>query len=175
MSAEFGFFGFLRKMPEGEKVPKEPIQEKETIDPDIYLQKVRDMFSVCNIYYPGCWDDDVLETAFPPEEIFYLDKDPNEFDPPRPHYVQADVLDAPFEDGFFDAAFIQDMHETPEELAAILKKVKSQGIVIYSSNECGMNYGAEFDTFLATDGISEVDLPFETYYFRTFLWGKIPS
>src|SRR3989344_3233607 len=59
-----------------ERTPHQPLPENIR-HVTTFLRKIRTHFPISLIYYPGCGGDQILEKAFKPWEIIYVDKDAN--------------------------------------------------------------------------------------------------
>ena len=110
------------------------------------LQNLRAGFEIRNILYPGCrYDANSLSEAFSPNEVFYMDSDAKvfrdiygRFDHAKNMFVE-DVADSHFPDQYFDAVFLQDLHdeEKPRNLRGALRMLKVGGLLIHSNKDCG--------------------------------------
>lgn len=117
----------------------------ERADANKFLSNLKSDLRIGNIYYPGCSQDTALEPVFT-GKITYLDKKIERHDAGK-RGLLGDFTAPPPEitDGAFDAALIKDLHLHLQEdgqdatsearLAAILKKVKHEGTIIYGKRE----------------------------------------
>ncbi len=137
-----------------------------------YLSRLRQLFPISRIYYPGCGNDVILEGPFKPEEIVYLDEDgediPKKWRRPPYNFVLGDYGRHRFEDNFFDAIFYQDNHANREETRTIRRTLRPEGIIIHSSFDCSYPTCLEVEQFSRMRGIVEVHLPFCNEYYTAF-------
>jgi len=134
-----------------------------------YLSLVRKHYGISSIYYPGCTGETILETAFPKDEIFYLDKTIRRNDNTR-NSVVGDMLTPPFPENTFDAAYIQDIHihENPKKLDAVLSVVKNNGIIIYGKRDACPSWKQELPVLNNSDNLSYIQYPYEDARFSTY-------
>ena len=148
------------------------------VEPGTYLGKVKTICGISKILYPGSLDDfGSLEGVFGRDKIVYLDVDRipryGSFwrrilrKPQVRNLVQADARYSPFSE-VFDAVFMQDMHATPEELAAILQTLKAGGVLIFSTNDCGDKEGVQPYHLRKHPLLSRLHFPFHTKYYTTY-------
>lgn len=138
---------------------------RENIDKQTYLARLRSLYPISQIYYPGCWNDHSLEETFDPKEIIYLDSDFRGIKP-RKKLVVAKMEVPPFIEGIFDAMFYQDVDVEPPAFKAALRTVRLGGLVIFSSDDCGG--GIQIDDVYRLPELSIIDLPFKSTYLTTF-------
>ncbi|MBI2101150.1 hypothetical protein HYT53_00925 [Candidatus Woesearchaeota archaeon] len=134
-----------------------------------FLRKVRELFNIALIYYPGYGEDNFLEEVFKAEEIVYLDNEsggPISYKANR-NYVKGDFGKPPFKDGTFDAIFYQENHADLEETIKMLRTLRRGGIVIHSDDECILQCLDEED-FMRMPGLSKIDLPFSNPRYNIF-------
>ncbi|MBI3037311.1 hypothetical protein HYY73_06220 [Candidatus Woesearchaeota archaeon] len=155
-------------------------------DTATFLNLLRQQFNITRIYYPGAGTDDTLESAFAQQEITYLDKMVldiilegvklrlnfeddgftsffefiRKFAKGR-NYVLGDFGKSPFADGTFGAVFYKDIHATEEELAEILRTLRTGGVVIHGKDICEGEEGRKMLEAAAMLGmLREVRLPY---------------
>ncbi len=142
----------------------------------IDLQRIRDKFPISRIYYPGSGNDTLsLSIVFTPEEIVNLDSGKvtnlETAHSQNKNALYGKIEHSPFVDEAFDAAFIQDVHLSEEEFDDVMRTLKPNGCLIYSSVSCGLREGMQLDDFRKNPKIGEVDIPLisQTYtVFRKF-------
>lgn len=142
-----------------------------TLEERAFLGELRQLFQISLIYYPGCWDDKVLEGPFKIDEIVYLDNDTDVSDEKANpcNLILGDYGKSPFRDNAFDAIFYQDNHANKKETIEMLRTVRPNGIVIYSHNDCGSTDCINPKTFGRLRGLEKVvDLPFYNISYTVF-------
>lgn len=140
-----------------------------------FLGSVKKFYGLDSIYYPACSGESVLESAFFPREIFYLDIAIRRNEATGTAVV-GDMMKPPFAPGTFDSAYIQDLHlhekgreYSPEErLDAVLKMVKPEGVVLYGKREACPIWVRELPFLQSQSTISEVHFPFGHERFTVF-------
>ena len=142
---------------------------KETVDPQEFLKRLKEMFRISRIYYPGAGfpRDQFLEGPFKLEEIVYLEKKkdiPVHFRD-KGYYVIGDFGKLPFRDGSFDALYYHDNHAKLPETDDMIKIVRLGGIIIHS-NDCDENM--DITKFEKIPGMKKLDLPFTNQYYTVF-------
>ena len=153
-------------------------EASEKADANNFLTNIKSDFRINNIYYPGCSQDTALEPVFT-GKITYLDRDILRHDAGKMG-LQGDFTKPPTQiaDNFFDAAFIKDLHlhlqeegetATPEErLAAILKKVKSGGTVVYGKRKVCPEWKGELSFLQSQRGLIPISLSYSCPNFEIF-------
>lgn len=144
------------------------IKPRIFVDNETFLQRVRDLFPIQTIFYPGPEYDNSLETIFSPDEITYLDRNKA---PKNGHVIFADYNDIPIPDESFDALFLQDNHPTRDQLDKIITKLKPGGVIIHSNYDCGE--AVSLYQMMQIPGIQRQRFPVENMYYTVFQ--KIPS
>lgn len=139
-----------------------------------FLKRLRQDFPIPNVCYPGAGIDDVLECAFRPREIVYIDnQDPNadvrEFAKGR-KYVRGDFGKPPFRSGTFSAVFYQDRHANVVETERIIETLREGGVLIFSGDCCLGDKGKK--NFEAAPQLRKLSLPYTHEYFTVFLKDK---
>ena len=146
--------------------------ELNIVNKKVFLNGLRKIFPISHIYYPGCGEDDVLETAFTSKEIVYLDNDYIycHLIHRGGSFVLANVASSPFRTDSFDAVFIQDVHPTKVDLQEILRTLRPQRLVIFSLDDCENELRQEEDVELmeTTPNLTGVILPFINNFYRVF-------
>lgn len=141
----------------------------------LFLGSVKKFYGLDSIYYPACSGESVLESAFSPREILYLDIAIRRNEGTG-NAVVGDMTRPPFSPGTFDSAYIQDLHlhekgrpNTPEErLNSILDMVKPEGVVIYGKREACPIWVRELPFLQSQKALSEVHFPFGHERFTVF-------
>ena len=105
-----------------------------------FLRTLKTDIPIKRIYYPGFEKDFLLELAFDPSEIYYLDNNKyatNRLKKRGQHVILGDMRCSPFKDDAFDAVFIKDIHANRAKFMDIIRTLRIGGIVIYSTVNCG--------------------------------------
>lgn len=140
-----------------------------------FLDSVKKFYGLGSIYYPACSGESILESAFFPHEIFYLDMAIRRNERTGTAVV-GDMISPPFKSGTFDSAYIQDLHlhekgrpNSPEErLNSILDLVKPEGVVIYGKRDACPIWVRELPFLQSQEALSEVHFPFGHERFTVF-------
>jgi len=138
-----------------ERTPHQPLPENIR-HVTTFLRKIRTHFPISLIYYPGCGGDQILEKAFKPWEIIYVDKDAN-----RSRYgsrLKANYRHPPFRDETFDALFYRDIHAEVEEFNQLLRVLKTGGVFIFC-RDIPCSFDKE-DRLKDVPNLSPLSLPF---------------
>lgn len=126
-----------------------------------FLKRVRDLYGISRIYYPGHGGDTFLEDAFKPSEIVYLDDEGDDAIIYKPNrmYVKGDFGKSPFRNGTFDALFYQENHANLWQTIEMLRTLRRGGVVIHGIDFCFLQSVDEED-FARIPGCVKVELPF---------------
>lgn len=152
---------------------KNPISERvvSSVSPEIqishFFTTLRDFYGIGNIYYPGCDVDRVLEMGFSEDEIIYLDEYMDKKDGPK-NLIVGDFNKPPLRFNSVDSVFIQDLHLEKHDLDNILKVVKDGGILVYSTDDCGLPLGDDRTFILEHPLLVQVDFPSDYEHYWVF-------
>ena len=137
-------------------------QEKNTRG--LFFHELKNRYQISLIYYPGCWNDRILDNYFKRNEIVYLDDDKASARynvsviGSYGYYQRFGVFGhSPFKDEVFDAVFHHDNDADKEEFSDILRVLKSGGIIIHSDSGC--EYDLTVKDILSFPGIEAADFP----------------
>ncbi len=139
-----------------------------------FLENIKNLYGLSNIYYPGCGIDAGLEPAFDLPEITYMDRKIKRTDA-RGRGLLGDFVRPPFENGTFDSVYIRDLHlhertdaEPQIKLRNILNTVQNNGIVIYGIRKECSQWQNELPIIESSKELRQVYLPFQNPDFRVF-------
>lgn len=135
----------------------------------LFFKRLRELYPINTVYYPGCGSDKQLEDIFAKNEIIYLD------DGDRILFIAdasgeiergiktagratANYGHAPFKDEVFDALYFKDNHADAREFEGMLRLVKPGGLVIIGNTCFG---GVSKLQALRTSNLKRVKLPFK--------------
>lgn len=165
-------------------------QEKDSRDPvptEEFLRRLRELYPINLIYYPGSGKDSKLFGPFQEQEVVLLDdqllhqrnlnvegpwiKEHSHLYSLMQHkpFVFADYNYAPFKDGVFDAVFINCCYTEDEGFNEMLRTLKVGGLVIFG--DIFFNAFADEDL----DRLEEIELPFrnaDAAEFRPYIVAK---
>lgn len=82
--------------------------------------------------------------------------------------IIADAAQPPFQKECFDAVFMQDMHPEPNEFEGIMATLKPDGILIFSTNDCGGDWGMQLQDVEEDPTLTRLTLPFSTSFYTVF-------
>lgn len=131
-----------------------------------FLKRLRELFKISQIYYPGNGYDEILERSFELEEIVYLDEDMPRKPRSKARYIRGDYGKAPFRDDFFDALFYKDNDSNLPETIEMLRTLRRGGIVIYRAVDCPEHIGIR--SFGEIPGLTRVNPPFSNKEYTVF-------
>lgn len=131
-----------------------------------FLTKLRDDFNIGSIYYPGCGSHKVLESTFTPSQIYYADVYLTGVMRGHPNTRVGDMAQRLYPDRTMDAMFYQDADVEPQVLRAALRAVKVNGILVFSSDDCG--YGVQLKDLAGFPEVAPIDLGYTHRYFNPF-------
>ncbi len=163
----------------------EPTDTREPVSTKNFFLRLRQLYPINLIYYPGSGRDTKLFKAFEKHEVVLLDDDGlNDWDKThqgdwtnrgltglyytmqREPFVFADYRQAPFRDEVFDVVFINCNYTDESGFRDMLRTLRVGGLVIFG--DIFLNHFPDEDL----DRLEEVKLPFrniEASKFRPFL------
>lgn len=152
-----------------------PEQKRKFTLAGIFLNRIKSMYNIQSIYYPGCSYENILESAFKPEEICYLDKNVRRTD--AIHAVIGDYLQPPFPFETFDALFLNDIHlheykgklRPKQALQQVLHSVKKEGLVIVGKRYACPEWKKELQFYTNQSELSPVSVLMQHPDFALFL------
>lgn len=144
------------------------------LDSEQFLNSIIQLYGIKRIYYPGCLYDVIsLEGPFEKEQIIYIDYDPEIASSPRSQWggrnlIIADAAQPPFQEGCFDAVFIQDIHAFEDEFNGIVDVLKPGGILIFSTDGCEGDWGIQLQDVAKRPILTKLTLPFSSSFYTAF-------
>ncbi len=143
-------------------------RKPEPVTDYLFFKKLRELYPIKTVYYPGCGSDKKLEDYFAKEEIVYLDngyrrmfildaQQEIERGIKTAGRVSADYGRAPFKDEVFDALYFNDNHADSKEFEEMLRLVKPGGLVIIANTCFG---GVSKPQAMRTSNLKNLRLPF---------------
>ncbi len=160
------------------KGPSNFAEASEKAEATNFLSNLKSDLRIGNIYYPGCSDDSILEPVFT-GHITYLDDRIVRRDAGKLGFL-SNFMSPPKEivDNSFDAAFIKDLHlhlkedgqtaSPSEKLEAILRKVKTNGTIIYGIRRACPEWEGELGFLSAQTNLRNLQLPYSNPNFKVF-------
>ncbi len=156
-------------------LPLTPEQKRKFTVTGIFLERVKNIYDINSIYYPGCSSENILESAFTPDQIYYLDKNIRRTD--APHAIIGDYLHPPFPFETFDALFLNDIHlhefksnlRPKQALQQVLSSIKKDGLVIVGKRRACPEWPRELKFYTNQSELSPVSVPMQHPDFELFL------
>lgn len=159
----------------------EPTDTREPVSTEEFFVRLRQLYPLNLIYYPGSGRDTRLFSAFKKHEVVLLDDDGlhdwnkayDEIWTNRGHtelyyamqnepFVFADYRKAPFKGETFDAVFVNCCYTDEEGFRDMLRTLKVGGLVIFGDIFLNDFYDEDLDQ------LEEIELPFRNSEAGTF-------
>lgn len=153
---------------------EETLTAPTKVNSKTFLTHIKDTFGINLIYYPGCWVDfKSLEGPFECNQVVYVDYNKDFMEDVGEEKIGRNILivDAEyssFRNGCFDAVFMQDMHPEPDEFEGIMATLKPGGILIFSTDDCGGDWGMQLQDVEKHPDLAKLTFPLRTSFYTVF-------